>query len=371
MVPGRAVQQTAVAEGENAHVSEADAAPEHDQTQLVAYVRSLGATEAEVASVMSMGPGALGPLALDLAVRPSGEPMTFEEFVAGAGSKGHMVGAVWRAFGLPDATEFPFPVTRDIADAVTLLTGYAEVVGEEPLIGFARVLGASVGRMAEALSDTTRIGAEVPQRESGVAYHDIVKGYSTAARDLLPMLFDVIAALFRRHLVLVSYQLWNPDDARSAVVLDRTVGFADLVNSTEALLPLETEQIARMVNGFEQHAWDTVARAGGRVVKLIGDEVMFVHADPMVACRIAAQLVAESSQPIRVGLARGDVVAMHGDYYGPTVNLAARLTAAAPPSTTVVSESVIADGAGEFSFEPIDLGPLKGFAAPGEIFRLA
>ena len=354
-------------------MSEADAVPDdnEDRTELVAYVRSLGATDAEVASALRMGSGALGPLALDLAIRLDGEPMTLEELVAGAGVKGDMVRTVWRALGLPDATEFPFPVTTDIAEAVRVLIAYADVVGEELLVGFARVLGASAGRMAEALSDVARIGAEVPRRESGVAYPEVVRGYSSTARDALPLLFDVIAALFRRHLVLVSYQLWSPDEARSAVVLDRTVGFADLVNSTEALLPLGTEQIARMVNRFEQHAWDTVARAGGRVVKLIGDEVMFVHADPMAACRIAAELVAESAQPIRVGLARGDVVAMHGDYYGPTVNLAARLTAAAPESTTVVSASVVADGAGQLSFEPIELGPLKGFAAPGEIFRLA
>jgi class 3 adenylate cyclase len=348
---------------------------DEDQVRLVEYVRSLGATDDELAAAISLGPGALGPLALDLTLRPSGAPTTLDDLAARAGPKAEMVRRVWRAFGLPEATEFPFPVTADLADAIISLIGFADVVGEDLLIGFARVLGASVGRMAEALSDTARIGAEVPQRDSGVAYSDVVRGYTTLARGALPGLFDVLAALFRRHLVLVSYQRWNPDEAGTSVVLDRTVGFADLVGSTETLLPLSTDQIADMVNRFEQTTWDTVTRLGGRVVKLIGDEVMFVHADAVASCRIARELVAASSQPIRVGLARGEVVALHGDYYGPAVNLAARLTGAAPPSAIVVSESVLAAGGvgddpEDLRAEPIDVGPLKGFVSPGRIFRL-
>jgi adenylate cyclase len=124
-----------------------------------------------------------------------------------------------------------------------------------------------------------------------------------------------------------------------------------------------------MVDLFDRHTWDTVTRAGGRIVKLIGDEAMFVHADPRVACDIAKELVATSPHPIRVGLARGEVVALHGDYYGPTVNLAARLTGASPSSAIVVSEAVKVANR-NLHFEAIDLGPLKGFDQPGTTFRL-
>jgi class 3 adenylate cyclase len=337
--------------------------------QLVDYIRSLGATESEVEEAQAVGVEAMGPLALDLAIRPSGSTTTREEFLSSFGSKEQLVRRVWRACGLPEVTEFPFPVTSDLSDGLTLLVGFADLLGEETLVGFARVLGASIGRMAEALSDTTRIGVEVPQRESGVAYPEVVRDYSNLARDGLPLLFNAIAALFRRHLVLVAYQSWSADAAGAAVTLDRTVGFADLVSSTELLVPLNPAQIASMIDHFERDAWDTVTRAGGRIVKLIGDEAMFVHADPLKACEIARELVTGSPHPIRVGLARGDVVALHGDYYGPTVNLAARLAGACPASAVVVSETVTVAN-GELHFEPIDLGPLKGFVNPGGTYRL-
>lgn len=72
-------------------------------------------------------------------------------------------------------------------------------------------------------------------------------------------------------------------------------------------------------------SWDTVTGAGGRVVKLIGDEVMFVHADAGAACGIAKELIEHSGHHVRVGVGHGSMVAMHGDFYGAVVNLAARL----------------------------------------------
>jgi len=104
-----------------------------------------------------------------------------------------------------------------------------------------------------------------------------------------------------------------------------------------------------------------VTRSGGRLVKLIGDEAMFSFIDSRVAVATAMELVGESSNPVRVGLAFGDVVAMHGDYFGPTVNLAARLVAAAKPSTVVVSTSMPALARGAFEFVSVDTGPLRGF----------
>jgi adenylate cyclase len=88
---------------------------------------------------------------------------------------------------------------------------------------------------------------------------------------------------------------------------------------------------------------------------------MFAFSDPSAACQLALDLVARSPNPVRAGLAHGVVVALHGDYYGPTVNLAARLVSVASPSTIVVSESVHDASAAPFAFEPFETGPLRGF----------
>src|SRR5204862_3657138 len=88
----------------------------------------------------------------------------------------------------------------------------------------------------------------------------------------------------------------------------------------------------------------------------------FVLNDPAAACHLALALVGTSPHPVRVGMAHGAVVALHGDYYGPTVNLAARLVAVAPPSTVVVSEAMTGSQPNpDLTFEAIPVGPLCCF----------
>jgi class 3 adenylate cyclase len=82
--------------------------------------------------------------------------------------------------------------------------------------------------------------------------------------------------------------------------------------------------------------------------------------------------VASSDQPVRVGLAHGEVAALHGDFYGPTVNVAARLVGAAPPGGAVVDGAVRRlVVAPSYRFEPFDTGPLRGFDEPVPAFLLS
>jgi class 3 adenylate cyclase len=99
-------------------------------------------------------------------------------------------------------------------------------------------------------------------------------------------------------------------------------------------------------------------------VKLIGDEAMFVIEDPARACDVALGLIDTSPHAVRVGLAHGTVVALYGDYYGETVNLAARLVAAAEPSTVAVSDSVRRLAGDAFTFAALPARSLKGFGDP-------
>jgi Adenylate cyclase, family 3 (some proteins contain HAMP domain) len=89
-------------------------------------------------------------------------------------------------------------------------------------------------------------------------------------------------------------------------------------------------------------AYDVVVAAGGRVVKMIGDEVMFLVEDPVMAAEIALGLADASRDAaelgdVRVGMAAGPVLEREGDAYGTTVNLASRATSIAYPGTVVVS----------------------------------
>jgi adenylate cyclase len=124
-----------------------------------------------------------------------------------------------------------------------------------------------------------------------------------------------------------------------------TVGFVDLVGYTALSQELEEEELAGLVSRFEEIAYDTVAAHGARVVKMIGDEVMFVSEDPRAAARIALELSERSTvddvlPEARAGLATGPVVAHEGDYYGPVVNLASRMVELARPGSVLTSDDV-------------------------------
>ena len=339
-----------------------------DAHLLVGYLRELGATDDEI---VAAAPGMrLGSLALDLALRVPGEVLTLEEFLEQCGDDADLIRRLWVALGFPVESRFPFPVTADLGESLRVLAVTAQLVGVEPAIGFARVVGSSLARLADALAATTRVGVEVPQRETGMAHSDIVRDYTSVARDLLPTLWDAMGTLFRRHIVLVSYQQWDTDEDRAAVTYERTIGFADLVGSTAVLRELSTSGTAALVDRFEQLVWDLVTSAGGRVVKLIGDEAMFVFDAPERACVVARELVETSPDTLRIGLAHGEVVALRGDFYGPTVNLAARLVAVAPPSTVLVSQSVHDASTGSCRFDAFDTPPLRGFADDVRSHRL-
>jgi class 3 adenylate cyclase len=330
-----------------------------DVRDLVEYVFELGASADEiVASAVIEG---LGPLALDFSIRPPGASVSLDEFAATSALDRDLVRDLWLALGLPETPPMPFPVTPDVAEALGVLRFLVDTFGRDTALGFARVIGSSAERVADALASTIRVGVEAPQRQGGMAFRDVARSYSEMARELIPVLWDAVGAVFRRHLVLVSYEGFDVERARDAVTLERAIGFVDLVGSTEVLRTQSVAEMAESVNRFERLVGDRVTRAGGRVVKLIGDEAMFAFVDSGAAITTAVELTEASASPVRVGLAFGEVVAMHGDYFGPTVNLAARLVAQATPSSVLVSTSMPSAARGDLEFVAVETGPLRGF----------
>ena len=260
-------------------------------------------------------------------------------------------------------------VTPDAAEAMNLLVGMSAWFPPDTTLAVARVMGSSCARLAEALANAFRVELEVPERKRGTTYTNAINSSVFTGRDLLPLFLQALNAIFRRHLTLVSYNLWSTDEEDAVVTVRRVVGFADLVSSTEAVLGGSVRTLARKVREFEELVWDLVTRVEGRVVKLIGDEAMFVIEDAGAACEVALRLVETSPQRIRVGLAYGTVAALDGDYYGETVNLAARLVGIAEPSTVTVSDEVCRRAGTRFSFDALPEKELKGFGDPVVSYR--
>src|SRR5580765_3765165 len=125
----------------------------------------------------------------------------------------------------------------------------------------------------------------------------------------------------------------------------QAVGFADLVGFTALSQQLDDHELAVIVDRFEATAYDIVGSLGGRVIKMIGDEVMFAVDDVAPAVEIALSLAEayhddESLSDVRVGLAYGPVLEREGDLFGPTVNLASRIVSIAYAGSVVVAAEV-------------------------------
>jgi adenylate cyclase len=110
--------------------------------------------------------------------------------------------------------------------------------------------------------------------------------------------------------------------------------FADIAGFTALTEAHGDEQAVRLVGDFCDAIDAELAHTGGRRVKTIGDAVMVVVRDPgsaiLLGLRITHELMREHGAPaVRVGLHHGDAIERDGDYFGATVNLAARVSAEA------------------------------------------
>jgi len=347
---------------------------ESDRAAVLRHLAEAGASEEEVAEATRTG--TLGVLALDLASRPPGQMVSLADAAADAGLSLDEGTALWRALGFAVPSDGSLTLTSAEATMLTLFIALGrEVVGEERLLGFARVLGWATAVVGEAVVDAFRIQVEVPGLGSGVSYAEIVERYTELAKSAFPTFVEGLGVLTRAHMLRVSRIAWTTDEQRAAVTREQTIGFADLVGYTGHSRTLSTTDLATAIGRFETQVTDLVSQFGGRLVKFIGDEAMFVVDDPARGCELALTITESFDSdpglpPVHVGLAAGPAVALHGDYYGEVVNLAARLVAAAEPSQVLVSESLRQRVGGDFEFERISEMPLKGFGDPVAAFRL-
>ena len=188
---------------------------------------------------------------------------------------------------------------------------------------------------------------------------------------MVPRIYPMFEAVHRRHLVESArrYSLWG-GHATETSTTQAVVGFADLVGYSALNEELSTGELDELIDRFEQRALDAVARPGARLVKVIGDEVMFAVASAADAVAVAGQLLDAPDLPaLRIGLATGTVLAHEGDLFGTVVNLAARLEALAEPGEALVDAETARrlDGS---TVEPRGWHDVAGFAAPVEVFAL-
>lgn len=298
-----------------------------------------------------------------MSVGPPGGGLTPEERVLGgarrlrareaaqlAGVSTHSARRLWRALGLPVVAPDAVAFTEADVEALTLVSGLVrdQVLDDTIALALVRAVGRSVDRLAswqvqllgEAVSDADALDGELATEADLPTAADVIAMAPVFADAFEPL----VTYAWRRHLAsaLRRFAMESAPDA-SMPTMRRAVGFADLVAFTRLVRRLTERELSGVVQRFETVTSDIIHAGNGRVIKTVGDEVLFVAWPPRAATeiglRIADRIGADPMLPeVRVGIATGEVLARLGDVFGTTVNLASRITGLAQPGHVLCDE---------------------------------
>ena len=289
----------------------------------------------------------------------------------------------WHALGFPNVADEDTVFTETDLEALRAVAGLVRdgVFDEPTALAMARALARTTDRlavwqtqlMAEALGEAslptgTGTGVEpdttraVPDTTRAVPDPATARAAAMKLADIADELEPLLVYAWRRHLsAAISRMVSDSEPTTDSSGVVRCVGFADLVSFTRLVRRLSERELARVVQRFEALASDVVTAHGGRVIKTVGDEVLFVASGAAPAAAIALDLVEAMAEDdllpdVRVGMASGHVVSRLGDVFGITVNRASRLTAVARPRTVLVDDAMAASLASTSGFEMSALG---------------
>jgi adenylate cyclase len=337
-----------------------------ERLALLEWLASQGATVEQM--VHAAHEASLVGLAGDLALRPAPH-LTLEDLATRVGFPAEQMREISLAAGLrPGLPNEPAFTDEDAEMFRAFGVGAALFGGATPTKRFARTMGAALGQIAEAVVALYLVTTEAPLVASNASELTLAQQNLRGIQSL-DAVHVVMRGLFRAHLANAIRRQRLARREQSIDTLHLTIGFVDLVGFTTLSRRMTSRQLAEVIDRFEESAHDVVAGRDGRLVKLIGDEVMFVSVDAGAACDIALTLLErfENDQPVtpRGALASGELLFRGGDYYGPIVNLAARLADLAVPHELLVTPEVAAQvREHRLRFEPAGKRMLKGFDEP-------
>jgi len=319
--------------------------------------------------------GRLALLPAELALGGIGT-MTPEDVAAEAGVDIETLEAVRRASGLPlparDCAELG---ELDLFGARALAAFIAGGLPIDGLIEASRVFGEAAAHAAAAAG--TLANATIPQE--GDTEYDYARRLGIATRELTPYAAELLGVMYMLHnRENIRQEIVAPDElvaGRRSDIHEVTVGFCDVVGFTRLGEGVPAADLGFIASRLAALAADA-AEPPVRLVKTIGDAVMFVAPEParlldtVLGLMEAAEAEGEQFPSLHAGAAHGQALRRWGDYYGGPVNLAARLTERARPSA-LIADAAVRERAGDEAFAWSDAGvkKLKGISEPLRVFR--
>ena len=341
-----------------------------ERAALIEYLDGLGFTAEEM--VEAERQGRLFGLAGDVLQGP-GRPIHSLRTAADAlGTSVDEVATAWAVMGLRISDPEALALSQADVDGLQTWVAIKALVGDDAALAFLRVLGNAMARVAEAGGTMARIAQpDLLVTHSGDEL-TTAKAYR-AVTEITHRFGVLIDAVFRQHIVSARTHFEGViTDASASVTCG--IGFADLTGFTTLTQILTPTELLDLLVEFGGTVSDLVHADGGRVVKFIGDEVMWVTSTPELLVTVAMDLVEhsrarEAGLQVRAGLGYGSVLAIGGDYFGNPVNLAARLVGAAAPGQILASNDV-RDELAAWQAIPQEPLILKGFDSPVTAYDL-
>jgi adenylate cyclase len=246
--------------------------------------------------------------------------------------------------------------------------------GDETRLRVARILGDATRRSAEAGVMLFQEGDEQDPHSHRMSMRDPATRDEINVRgaEVMRLSEDVLARLYRRHLEHAVLHMWS---AAAEMWLDQLgirpsidsapgIAFVDLTGYTQLTETTGDRAAARLAAELGDLAETIVTEHRGRVVKLLGDGAMLHFDEPLDAVRGALRLVdaidAAELPRAHSGVHSGPVITRDGDYFGRTVNVAARISSLAGPGEVWTSADLARHQAADLRFEPLGAQQLKG-----------
>ena len=278
--------------------------------------------------------------------------LTRDDVADAAGIPELQARSLWNAMGFPDVGPSERAFTSKDVEALRTALELIEtgVVDANTVMVLARSMGQELARTAEAQVDVFRAASEAltPKEALEAAAH--------LAPGLMPMLEQLVVHVWRRQFAAATARAFAATDGDEKP--STAVGFVDLVDFTRSTQQWDASTLERTLERFERETALRVTAVGGRVVKTLGDAVLYVTDEPGSAVEVALQTVdahaGDDELPdVRAGVALGPLLVRLGDVFGAPVNLASRLTDEARPRTVLVdqatADALSADGSYELT----------------------
>ena len=290
-----------------------------------------------------------------------GEPaeLTREDVEALTSVSAEQTSQVWAAMGFAEIPygqkAFTHHDVRALQTAASLLE--LGVIDSDTLLVMARAMGQGLSKLAEAQLDVFRA------LSGGMTVEEAITAAATSANDVLPRLEQLVLFVWRRQFAAAVQRSLVTVQEDGMPVL--AIGFVDLVNFTRSSRTWDSAQLERTLETFERDLSLRVTAVGGRVVKTLGDGVLYTTEEAGTAVRVAVETVeAHQRDPelpsVRAGVALGPVLVRLGDVFGEPVNIASRLSDEARPDSLLVDRQA-AEALEGWDVRPLHKRSVRGY----------